>query len=165
MQLSCSNFRLKLCQRPYSYENCQTNPIWKGLRRVRSKKLSSVTIIQKIFETNSSFHVKSTTGKGHHGKSTISVFQEIFTSADKIFILGGRLSTRQWFYEVWIFSWYVTCCRKRDQALWNTVSKRIELLFLCRCYVTSSFLQVNHSWTNFTEERKKRKKTRLTSFF
>ena len=47
------------------------------------------TIIHKIFETNSSFHVKwRTTGK-------VFIFQEIFASADTIFISGGGPSTRQ----------------------------------------------------------------------
>ena len=27
LQISCSNISLKLCQTPYSYENCQTNQI------------------------------------------------------------------------------------------------------------------------------------------
>ena len=31
----------------------------------------------------------------HHGKSSVSVFQEIFTSTDKVFISGGGPSTRQ----------------------------------------------------------------------
>ena len=31
----------------------------------------------------------------HYGKSSIFVFQDIFTSTDKIFILGGGLCTRQ----------------------------------------------------------------------
>ena len=44
------------------------------------------TIIHEIYWTNSSFHVKKlTTGK----------VQKIFTSTDKIVILGGGLSTRQ----------------------------------------------------------------------
>ena len=30
----------------------------------------------------------------HYGKSSVSVFQEIFTSANKIFISGRGLSTR-----------------------------------------------------------------------
>ena len=33
-------------------------------------------------------------------KSLISIFQEIFTSIDKIFILVGRLGTRLSFYKV-----------------------------------------------------------------
>ena len=42
----------------------------------------------------------------HYGKSSISVFQEIFTGTDKIFISGGALSTRQKFSQVLIFFWY-----------------------------------------------------------
>ena len=30
----------------------------------------------------------------YYGKSSIYIFQELFASIDKIFILGGRLSTR-----------------------------------------------------------------------
>ena len=45
--------------------------------------------MEKIFETNSGFHVKQgTTGEGNF------YFQESFASVDKIFILGGRLSTK-----------------------------------------------------------------------
>ena len=36
----------------------------------------------------------------HYGKNLISVFQELFASIDKIFILAGRLGTRLSFYEV-----------------------------------------------------------------
>ena len=39
-------------------------------------------------------------------ESPISVFLEIFTSTDKIFISGEGLSTRQEFYDVLRFSWY-----------------------------------------------------------
>ena len=42
----------------------------------------------------------------HYGKSSISVFQENFTSTEKMFISRGGLSTRQQFYEVLRFSWY-----------------------------------------------------------
>ena len=45
-------------------------------------------IIHKIFEASSGFHVKY--GKGFHGKGSISVFQVILTSADRIFFSGGR---------------------------------------------------------------------------
>ena len=44
----------------------------------------------QIFETNSSFHVKQSLRK-----NSVSIFQEIFSSTDKIFISGGGLSTRQ----------------------------------------------------------------------
>ena len=44
------------------------------------------TSIHKIFETNSSFHVK---------QHTMAKVQEIATSTNKIFISGGGLSTRQ----------------------------------------------------------------------
>ena len=56
--LTCSNFRLKLWDRHYSYQNCQKNWVWRGLWRIRSKKLFPETINHKIFEANSSFHVK-----------------------------------------------------------------------------------------------------------
>ena len=53
------------------------------------QKVLPPRIIYRVFDTNSSFHVV------HYGKSSISVFQEIFTSADKIFISVGGLSTMQ----------------------------------------------------------------------
>ena len=40
------------------------------------------------------------------GKSSISIFQEIFISTDKIFISKGGLSPRQLFYEILRFFWY-----------------------------------------------------------
>ena len=55
-----------------------------------------VIIIHKIYETNSSFHVKYRTTR----KSLTAVFQEFFASIEKIFLLGGRLGTRLSFYEV-----------------------------------------------------------------
>ena len=51
------------------------------------------TIMAKIFDTNSSFHVK-------YGKSSIYVFQEFFASINKTFILEGRLGARLLFYEI-----------------------------------------------------------------
>ena len=54
MQISCSNFRLKLCQKPQSYKICRVNQAWEYLVWVRSKKLFPETIVHKIFETNSS---------------------------------------------------------------------------------------------------------------
>ena len=53
------------------------------------QKVLPPTTIYRLFDTSSSFHVV------HYGKSSISVFQEIFTSADKIFISVGGLSTMQ----------------------------------------------------------------------
>ena len=38
LHISCSSFRLKLCQRSKSYKNCQTNQIWRGLGKVGRKK-------------------------------------------------------------------------------------------------------------------------------
>ena len=51
------------------------------------------TIIHKMFETNSGFHV-------HHGKGLISVFQEIFARISETSILAGKLDTRLSFYKV-----------------------------------------------------------------
>ena len=45
------------------------------------------TIMHKIFETSSNFHVK-------YGKSSISIFQGFFARMDQISILAGRLETR-----------------------------------------------------------------------
>ena len=55
LQISCSNFRLKLCQRSYSYENCQTNQFGRGLKWARSNKLYSETIIYKILRQTLAF--------------------------------------------------------------------------------------------------------------
>ena len=63
LQINCSNFRLKLCQRPQMYKICQTNQTWRGLGLVRSKKVFPETIINKIFKPNSSFHVKYCTAR------------------------------------------------------------------------------------------------------
>ena len=52
--------------------------------------LSETTIIHKIFQTNSSFHV------AQYRKSLVSVFQEFFASINKIFILVGRLEMFLW---------------------------------------------------------------------
>ena len=46
------------------------------------------TTIYKIYETNSSFHVK------WHGKVLISIFQQFFATINNNFILGGGLGTR-----------------------------------------------------------------------
>ena len=52
--------------------------------------VSLPTITRKIFEANSSFHVKQRTP----GRLQISVSQKIFTGTNKIFILGV-LRTRE----------------------------------------------------------------------
>ena len=53
----------------------------------RSQKydINRPTIIYKIFETNSSFYVKSST----KGKDHFLFFRRLFASADKVFIPGG----------------------------------------------------------------------------
>ena len=48
------------------------------------------TITHKIFETNSSFHVKS----------FISVFEKFSASISETYILAGSLGTRLSFYQV-----------------------------------------------------------------
>ena len=53
-----------------------------------SKKLFPDTIIHKIFETNSSFHVNLELRENF-------IIQEIITSADKIFLSGGGQSAGQ----------------------------------------------------------------------
>ena len=56
------------------------------------------TISHKIFETISSFRVRTL------GKNSISVSQKRFTSTEKFFISGEKVSTRQKFYLVLRFS-------------------------------------------------------------
>ena len=51
------------------------------------------TISYKMFETNSSFHVKQRTKRE-------VFFQTFFASIGKIFILAGAMGTRISFYEV-----------------------------------------------------------------
>ena len=53
-------------------------------------------ITHKIFETNSSFHLKWRENE----RSLISVFQEFSASVKKTFILAVRLGTRVSFYEL-----------------------------------------------------------------
>ena len=53
------------------------------------------TSTHKIFQKNSSFHVKQrTTGKVRF------LFQESFAIIDKIFFLGGKLGTSLYFHKV-----------------------------------------------------------------
>ena len=59
------------------------------------------TIIHKIFETNSNFHVTA-----QYGKSLISVFREHFASINKIFILAGGLASALPCYGVETLSSY-----------------------------------------------------------
>ena len=59
-----------------------------------------LTIMDKAFETNSSFHVK----QGTTGNFQVLFSQEFFASIEKTSILGRRLSTRVKFYEVYRFS-------------------------------------------------------------
>ena len=58
------------------------------------------TLELQPFKTNSHYHVNLADNR----KSSISAFQEISTSTDNSFTLGGGLSTSQLFYEVLRFS-------------------------------------------------------------
>ena len=49
------------------------------------------TIVDKILDTNSSFHVKSSF---HYGKILFSIFHEFFANIFKKIILGVRLDSR-----------------------------------------------------------------------
>ena len=61
-----------------------------------SKKLKPLTTITlKVFETNSSFHVKA-----HNGKKLTSVFKKLSGIINKTYVLAKGLSTRISFYEV-----------------------------------------------------------------
>ena len=63
----------------------------KGLEeRARSEKLFSKTIIQKIFETSSSFRVNYGV---NYGENSISISQNVLASIEKKIILLGRLGT------------------------------------------------------------------------
>ena len=58
LELNCADFRLRLFERPYSYQNVHRNYLLRGLEWAKSNKVFPDTIIHKIFKTNSSFHVK-----------------------------------------------------------------------------------------------------------
>ena len=64
LQLNSSGLRLKQCQRPYSYQNCQKKLNLKGSKASYQQKKIPETISHKTSLTNSSFYVKQlTTGK------------------------------------------------------------------------------------------------------
>ena len=85
LELSCLNFRLKLCERVKTYKKCERNQV--DEEKIVSRNNHSQNIRDKIFETHVN-HVKL------RKKVLISIFQQLFASINKIFILGGRLSTR-----------------------------------------------------------------------
>ena len=58
LQFSVLNFRLKLCERSYSYRNFKRYQVWRDLGGVKGNKLFPETIIYKVFETNCSFDLK-----------------------------------------------------------------------------------------------------------
>ena len=70
------------------------------------KKNIKPTIIHKIFETNSSFHVKQWT----MGKVQFLFFRSFFASTDTVFNFWRGLNTRQYLCEVLRFSWYLLIC-------------------------------------------------------
>ena len=91
MQIICSNVKLKLCQRPYIYKNCQTNlkEPEKGLKQETvSRDNHSQNIWDKLYFSFEIMHYRNAM---HYLKD----FQEIFASTDKIFISGERLRTKQ----------------------------------------------------------------------
>ena len=90
----------KIRQRPQSISSksklkgsgaYQANQNGRGLGRVRSKKLLQNTINHKIFQTNSSFHVKQCTT----GKVQFLFFRRFLLVLARIFISGGGPSTKQ----------------------------------------------------------------------
>ena len=101
LNISCSNFRLKMCQMSESYKNCQRNQIWMGLEQVTSKKLFTETIIHNILETNSSFNVKDCT----LGKVQFLFFNSFLLKLTK-FSFWESDCIRLWFYEILGISWY-----------------------------------------------------------
>ena len=90
----------KIRQRPQSISSkskwkgsgaYQANQNGRGLGRVRSKKLLQNTINHKIFQTNSSFHVKQCTT----GKVQFLFFRRFLLVLARIFISEGGPSTKQ----------------------------------------------------------------------
>ena len=53
----------------------------------------------------------------HYRKSLISVFQEVFASINKFFILAGASGTDLWFYKVQKLSWYSIICEDRNSEV------------------------------------------------
>ena len=60
------------------------------MERLRSKKSFPEAIMEMIFETKSSSHIKYSTA----GKVKFLFFKSFFASIDTFFVLGGRLSTK-----------------------------------------------------------------------
>ena len=98
------------------------------------------TIIHKIFETNSCMFPCKT---AHYGENWFSVFQQIYSSTDKIFISGGGLSTRQQFYDVLIFF-----CKFVRQLLYTTLLLIISLRFTCGERKISSIIKKSQNIMN-----------------
>ena len=59
-ELSCSNFRLKLCEKLHSYQNCSKNEAEWDWGELEAKKVSRDNHGQ---DTNSGFHVKQRSAK------------------------------------------------------------------------------------------------------
>ena len=86
-----------------------TLPFWRNVPRVKKtvKKIKLEGVWGEL-EARSCFQRQSFTKYLRQPlifMFSISVFQGIFTSTDKIFILVGRLSSTQYFYEVLRFFW------------------------------------------------------------
>ena len=96
---SYSNFRLKLFFKGFNCNVflCFKTPgaIWKQKTVSRDKTVDKTFGQTLVFVWNSTLR-----------ENLISIFQQLFTSNNKIFILGERIATRLWFYEVLRFSWW-----------------------------------------------------------
>ena len=87
-------------------------------------------------------------------KSSSFVSKKIFTITDKIFISGVGLRTRQWFYEVLRYSWYIliswgpksSAC---EQLVYNT-SFLVALCFTCAQRKMSSTVKESQNIMNMT---------------
>ena len=96
---SYSNFRLKLFFKGF---NCNvflcfktTGAIWKQKTVSRDKTVDKTFGQTLVFVWNSALR-----------ENLISIFQQLFTNNNKTFVLGERIATRLWFYEVLRFFWW-----------------------------------------------------------
>ena len=98
-QLSCSNFKLKLCKKPCSSQICPKNKFeedWSELEARNCFQRQSWTNFMRqtlVFMRNSAI------------RENFKTFQQFSASIKKNLGLEGRLGTRLYFYQVLRFFW------------------------------------------------------------
>ena len=104
------------------------------------------TIMDKAFETNSSFHVKQDTT----GKFQFPFFQEFFASIGKSSILGGGLSARVQISWHFLISWRPMSCAVRH---------------LVTQLVYTMFITINHASFHLWLKKNLVKHKKVSKFF